>query len=159
MAKKKAAKKKVVKKSTKAKASKKKVVKKVKAEKPIGKVTHFFDKISVCAIKMLAPIKAGDIIRIKGHITDFVQKVESMQLEHVNVLKAKKGDEIGIKVIDKIRDHDYVYTAKEKDLIKPVAVPAVKSFVQPIIKPMIKPAIPPQPKKTEDYSKNKFLSF
>ena len=124
MAKKKAAKKtvkKTVKKATKGKASKKKVVKKVKAEKPIGKVTHFFDKISVAAIKLLAPLKVGDIVRIKGHVTDFVEKVESMQIEHVNVLKAKKGDEIGIKVKDKIRDHDYLYAAKEKDLIKPVS--------------------------------------
>jgi putative protease len=120
MAKKKVAKK-TVKKATKAKVSKKKVIKKVKAEKPIGKVTHFFDHISVAAIKLLAPLKVGDIVRIKGHVTDFVEKVESMQIEHVNVLKAKKGDEIGIKVKDKIRDHDYLYAAKEKDLIKPVS--------------------------------------
>jgi acyl-CoA hydrolase len=144
MAKKKAAKKK----AAKAKASKRKVVKKVKAEKPIGKVTHFFDKISVAAVKLLAPLKVGDIIRIKGHITDFVQKVESMQIEHANVLKAKKGDEIGIKVIDKIRDHDYVYAAKEKDLMKPAAVPAAKP-----------PAQLPQAKKPENYSGKKFLSF
>jgi len=135
----KAPKKKAVKK---AKVSKKKIVraKKVKKvaaakqvkskEKVLGKVTHFFDKISVGAIKVISPIKVGDVIHIKGHTTDFVEKIESMQIEHQNVLKAKKSDEIGIKVKDHVREHDMVYLGKEEDLLKPAPQPQPVAAIQ-----------------------------
>ena len=144
MAKKKVKKVKVSKKKAvkKAKVSKKKIVrakkgkgaaaaKKVKSkEKVLGKVAHFFDKISVGAIKVLSPINVGDVIHIKGHTTDFVEKIESMQIEHQNVLKAQKGDEIGIKMKDHVREHDMVYLGKEEDLMKPVVQP-VAAIQQP----------------------------
>lgn len=139
--------KKITKKKAKAKPKKKTAVKKPKI-KALGKVTHFFDRISVAAIKLLAPLKVGDMIQIKGHVTDFTQKIESMQIEHQNVLKAKRGDEIGIKVKEKVRDHDLVYQAKEE--------PAV---VQPPIvsPPPVKQQ--PEPKKPSSYSDTKFLKF
>ena len=119
----KAPKKKAVKK---ARAPKKKAVKKIKSkEKVLGKLTHYFDKISVAIIKVKNPFKVGDVIHIKGHTTDFVQRIESMQLEHENILKAKKGDEIGIKVKDYVRDHDIAYLGKESDLVKPQPSPKI----------------------------------
>ena len=116
---KKAKKKKVVRKKKKVgkvKARKKKIIRKkaVKAkrkEKVLGMVDHFFGKISVAAIRIKSPIKVGDVIHIKGHTTDFTQRVDSMQIEHQNVLKAKKGDDIGISVKDKVREHDVVSLA------------------------------------------------
>lgn len=80
-------------------------------DKPIGKVTHYFDKIQVAAITLKAPLKVGDQIQIKGHTTDFTQTVDSMQLDHETIQAAKKGDEIGIKVTDKVRSGDEVYLA------------------------------------------------
>ncbi|MCD5396278.1 MAG: hypothetical protein LR000_01245 [Candidatus Pacebacteria bacterium] len=85
----------------KTKRTKKKVAKK---EKLIGRVTHFFDKIKVAAIKLNAPLKIGDQIRIVGGDTDFKQKVSSMEIEHRKVKRAKKGDEVGLKVREKVRE-------------------------------------------------------
>lgn len=94
----------------KAKSKKKAPAKpKVKKEKKLGEVLHYFDKISVAAIKVKAPFKVGDVIHIKGHTTDFEQPVASIQIEHVAVQKVKKGDDIGIKVKELAREGDDVF--------------------------------------------------
>jgi len=75
----------------------------------IGKVTHFFDKISVVVIKLTNKLSVGDEILIQGTETNFTQKVESMQIEHESIENAKAGDAIGMKVSDKVRENDQVY--------------------------------------------------
>jgi putative protease len=79
-------------------------------EEEIGKVASYFSKIGVAAIDITKGIlKVGDKIHIKGHTTDIEQDVDSIQIEHQNVPEAKPGDSIGIKVKDRVRDHDIVY--------------------------------------------------
>ena len=79
-------------------------------EEEVGKVVGYFSKIGVAAIDITqGSLKVGDKIHIKGHTTDFEQVVESIQIEHQNVQEAKPGDSIGIKVKDRVRDHDMVY--------------------------------------------------
>lgn len=78
-------------------------------EKLIGKVAHFYDHIGVIALKLKDSLKAGDAIRIEGGTTSFTQKVESMQIEHEQVAKAKKGEDVGIKVSKKAREGYRVY--------------------------------------------------
>jgi len=78
-------------------------------EKLIGKITHYFGKIEVAIVELLRVLKVGDHVHIKGHSTDFEQDVSSIQIEHENVKKAKKGDAIGIKVDQKVREGDEVY--------------------------------------------------
>ena len=91
-------------------AKKAKVAKpKVKKEKLLGKVDHVFDKISVAAISVKSPFKVGDVIHVKGHTTDYEMPVISMQIEHVQVEKVKKGDDVGIKVTEHTREGDDVF--------------------------------------------------
>jgi putative protease len=80
-------------------------------EKPVevGKITHFFSKINVAVVELTAPLSVGDKIRIQGPTTDFEQTVQSMQIEHENVKTAKKGQSIGLKVDDRVRENDTVY--------------------------------------------------
>lgn len=80
-------------------------------EKPLGKITHYFSKIGVGIIKLTGPLKVGDQIQFKGHTTDFTQMVDSIQLEHRPIQAAKKGDEVGIKAAQKVREGDQVYPA------------------------------------------------
>jgi putative protease len=98
--------KKVVKKAKKPIKAAKKIIKK---EILIGKVIHFFDKIKVAVIAVEKPIKIGDKIQIAGNTTNFEQKVESMQIEYNPVKKAGKGDDIGMKVKETVREGDKVY--------------------------------------------------
>jgi putative protease len=52
----------------------------------IGKVTHFFDHISVAMLALLEkPIKVGEMVHFLGHATDFKQEVRSLQIEHQNM--------------------------------------------------------------------------
>jgi translation elongation factor EF-1alpha len=83
-------------------------------EEEIGKVQSYFRKIEVAAINIVnGSLSVGDTIHIKGHTTDFTQKVESIQIEHEQVPVAKPGDSIGIKVKEPVRDHDTVYKVTE----------------------------------------------
>ena len=80
----------------------------------IGKIVGYFSKIGVAAIKMTGgTLKVGDTIKIKGHTTDIEQVVESMQVEHENVEKVEAGMDVGIKVIEKVKENDTVYLMKQ----------------------------------------------
>ena len=80
-------------------------------EKPqeVGKVTHFFSKINVAVVELKAQLSVGDKIRIQGPTTDFDQTVQSMQIEHEDVKTAEKGQSIGLKVNERVRENDTVY--------------------------------------------------
>lgn len=83
-------------------------------EKKIGKITHYFGKISVAVVELTDDsLSVGDTIHIKGHTSDFTQKVESMQIEHQNVQKAEIGQSIGLKVIAHAHENDIVYKVIE----------------------------------------------
>jgi len=111
--KKKAAKKKVVKKTSAKKTAKKVALSELKPTplslEIVGEIIHYFPHVSAGVIKLSKELKAGDMIRIKGHTTEFKQTVDSMQIEHVPVPEAKKGAEIGLKVKDRVRIGDIVY--------------------------------------------------
>lgn len=77
--------------------------------KLIGKVIHYFDKIQVAVVELSGEMKDGELIRFVGGDTDFEQTVESMEVEHKKIKKAKKGDEVGINVSQKVRAGYRVY--------------------------------------------------
>jgi len=78
--------------------------------KLIGEVTHYFGHIGVCVVNLSNTLKEGDTIRIVGgENTDFTQTVDSMQIEHEKVKTAKKGDSVGLKVKEKVREGYKVY--------------------------------------------------
>lgn len=85
------------------------------AEQKIGVVTHYFGHIQVAAILLDAELKVGDTVRIKGHTSDFTQKIDSMQLEHDAVEIGKKGQEVAIKVAEHARQHDEVFKVTDDE--------------------------------------------
>ena len=54
-------------------------------------------------------MSVGDTLHFLGHTTDFEFTVHSMQIEHKFVTEAKKGDGVGVKVPEKVREGDKVY--------------------------------------------------
>ena len=78
-------------------------------EKEIGVISNYFDHVKAAAIKLKAPLKVGDTLHIKGGEVEFDQKIDSMQIDRKEVEKAKKGDEVGIKVDQKVRKGYKVY--------------------------------------------------
>ncbi|MBW2973853.1 translation elongation factor-like protein [Candidatus Woesearchaeota archaeon] len=80
--------------------------------KPVGKITHFFPKISVAVIKADVLLKKGDKISIEGHDKKVEMTLESMQIEHKDVEEIKPGEEAGMKVPEDVKEGDLVYKAE-----------------------------------------------
>jgi putative protease len=76
----------------------------------IGVVTHYYGNLLVAIVKLEAgTLRVGDTIHIRGHTSDFSQRVESLQVEHAAVNEVGPNDEFGIKVVQHAREHDIVY--------------------------------------------------
>jgi len=83
-------------------------------EEEIGKITHYFSKINVGVLELSSgKLQIGDMIHIKGHTTDFYQKVESMQVEHKPVDTAEPGESLGLKVESPVRENDLIFKVTE----------------------------------------------
>ncbi len=99
-----------------AKASKKKpakkqtvMVKEALAALPVAEVTHYFPHVNAAVLKIKSgEIRVGDKLHFKGHTTNFIQKVISMQIDHQPVLVARKGDDFGVEVKSRVRAGDLV---------------------------------------------------
>jgi sRNA-binding protein len=79
------------------------------AKKAVGKIAHFYNKISVAVVDLKSELKVGDTISIEGASTNIKQKVASMQINNAPVQVAKAGQSIGLKVPDRVRDGDTVF--------------------------------------------------
>jgi putative protease len=75
----------------------------------IGYISHFFSKINVGIIELTLPISVGDHILVKGLLTDFDQKVESMQIDRREIHMAEGGQSVGLKLTQLAREKDVVY--------------------------------------------------
>jgi len=83
-------------------------------EEKVGEIVKYFSKPGVAAIKITAgELKIGDVIRFKGHTTDFQDEIKSMQIDKVPVEKAQTGQIIGVKVKDRVRENDTVFKISE----------------------------------------------
>lgn len=79
------------------------------AEELVGTITHYFPKPEVGVVKLTAGLKVGDVLHFRGHTTEFQQEITSMQVEHENIDTAAAGDEVAIKVDQRVRAGDEVY--------------------------------------------------
>ena len=82
---------------------------KLEGVKLIGRISHYFGNIGVAVIELSDKLKIGDSIRIIGGETDFTQEVDSMEIERQKIQEAKKGDSVGLKVDQKVREDYKVY--------------------------------------------------
>ncbi len=77
--------------------------------KEIGKVTHYYGKIGVAIVALSDGLRVGDKIKVEGNRTEFEQTVDSLQVEHQPVEAAKRGDVVGLKVVEKVSEGAAVY--------------------------------------------------
>jgi hypothetical protein len=87
----------------------------VSSEQRIGVVTHYYSHLSVATMKLEpgATLRVGDVIHIRGHTTDFTQRVESLEVSHAPAREVGPNDDFGIKVIEHAREHDVVFKARQ----------------------------------------------
>jgi len=83
-------------------------------EQQVAVIVKFFSKPSVAALEITGEsLKKGDTLHYKGHTTDFIEQVTSMEVDNQPVEEAKKGDLVGIKVKERVRENDTVYRVVE----------------------------------------------
>ncbi len=76
----------------------------------IGKITHYYDKIGVAVVEaMNQPLKVGDKVKISGHDKEFIQTVQSLQVEHEQVAELKPKERGGMKVDEPVKAGDVLY--------------------------------------------------
>lgn len=79
----------------------------------VGRIVHYYPRIKVGVLELTnGEINLGDVIHIQGKQTNFVQTVNSIQIDHHNVNHADKGRRIGIEFKDRVRNHDQVGVAR-----------------------------------------------
>lgn len=89
--------------SASAKASADKPAKKSKL-KVLGKVVHYYDKLGVAIVELAAPLSVGDTVLFRRGEQELLQTVDSLQIEHDSVQKAKKGQVVGLKVDEPMKE-------------------------------------------------------
>ena len=78
-------------------------------EKMLGTVTHYFRKLSVAVLDLKEPLTVQDLVAFRGATTDFEQEIKSMQLDHQSIDVGGVGQEVAVKVMDKVRVGDAIY--------------------------------------------------
>ena len=84
-------------------------------EERIGIVTHYYSHLSVAIMRLdeSGTLRVGDVIHIRGHTTDFSQRVESLEVNHAPVTEVGPNDDFGLTVIQHAREHDVVYKLRQ----------------------------------------------
>lgn len=82
-----------------------------KEPKKVGVITHYYSNIGVGIIRLDDYLTTGTRLKFQGKTTDFEQEVAQMQFDHKDIEMGKKGQEVGIKLSDKVRNGDAVYLA------------------------------------------------
>ena len=80
----------------------------------IGVVSHYYSHLSVATLRLESgTLRVGDVIHIRGHTTDFSQRVESLEVNNAPVTEVGPNDDFGLKVIQHAREHDVVYKVRQ----------------------------------------------
>jgi hypothetical protein len=80
----------------------------------IGVVTHYYSHLSVAILRLeTGTLRVGDMIHIRGHTTDFSQRVGSLEVDHAPVSEVGPNDDFGLKVVEHAREHDVVYKLRQ----------------------------------------------
>lgn len=86
--------------------------------RPVARITHYYNKIGVAVLALTDTVSVGDAIHIIGHTTDFCQQVKSLQIDHHAVMEAAPGDDVALKVIDRVRAGDQVFKIGRHEAIE-----------------------------------------
>ena len=86
-------------------------------EVEIGRITHYYNHLHVAVVKLTEPIHVGELIHILGHSTDFMQKVTSLQIDYHNVTGVNPGEDVALKVIEPVHEHDVIYRVPAEEFV------------------------------------------
>jgi hypothetical protein len=76
----------------------------------VGRITHYFAHVNAGVIALEhGVLRVGDTVHIRGHTTDFYQRLEHIEVDHRPIELARAGQSVGIQVAQRVREHDQVF--------------------------------------------------
>ncbi|MEE8581163.1 MAG: hypothetical protein V3T33_06190 [Myxococcota bacterium] len=76
----------------------------------LGSVTHYYSHVGAAIVQIdSGELRVGDTLHFRGRTTDFYQRVERLELEHQPIQRAVAGQDVGIQVSQRVREHDEVF--------------------------------------------------
>ena len=75
----------------------------------VGRINHYFDHINVAVLTLTETIHVGETLHFLGHSTDFRQEITSLEIEHKAVESAKPGEDVAMKVTQRVHPNDAVF--------------------------------------------------
>jgi len=80
----------------------------------IGVITHYFGRVGAGVISLESgELRVGDTIHVRGHTTDFYQRVNRIEIDHTQVEVAKPGQSAGVEITQRVREHDEVFKVSD----------------------------------------------
>ena len=80
----------------------------------IGVITHYFGRVGAGVISLESgELRVGDTIHVRGHTTDFYQRVNRIEIDHAQVEIAKPGQSVGVEITQRVREHDEVFKVSD----------------------------------------------
>jgi len=80
----------------------------------IGVITHYFGKVGAGVISLESgELRVGDTIHVRGHTTDFYQRVNRIEIDHAQVEIARPGQSAGVELTQRVREHDEVFKVSD----------------------------------------------
>jgi translation elongation factor EF-1alpha len=86
--------------------------------KRVAQVTHYYNKIGVAVLALSDRLAVGDKVHVIGHTTDFCQTVKSLQIDHHPITDASPGDNVALKVMDRVRTGDKIFRIGDQDALE-----------------------------------------
>jgi translation elongation factor EF-1alpha len=78
-------------------------------------VTHYFGRVGAGVIAMESgELRIGDTIHVRGHTTDFYQRVNRIEIDHAPVEVARPGQSVGVEITQRVREHDEVFKVSDR---------------------------------------------
>ncbi len=87
-------------------------------EQYVGRVTHYYNKIGVAVLLLASKLEIYDTIQFLGHSTDFIQKVNSLEINHRKIQAADPQSEVALKVDEPVHEGDKVFLITEKTFLE-----------------------------------------
>jgi putative protease len=73
-------------------------------------VTHYYPQANACALRIEeGTLRTGDTVHIRGHTTDFYQRVDRLEWEHEVLESAGTGQSVAMQVSQRVREGDEVF--------------------------------------------------
>ena len=73
-------------------------------------MVHYWDHVNAAAVRIEhGELHVGDTIHVRGHTTDYYQKIDRMEVDHEPIAVARAGQQIGVHMSQRVREGDDVY--------------------------------------------------